>query len=180
MLIHQLLGLMPTASADDVRIAYRAALKQHHPDVSTVDSRRGLVGELAAAWRQYQLTIVSDDVDEPLGAAGPITPQPDRQAHENATNPVHFDVEGSLDEVADSVYIVASWLGDPYHVDLPESFDMILQDPCDAFCLVSFVALDDLVRVSLTVRSRLGPLAVDDVDVARRFLDELTRLWSSE
>jgi hypothetical protein len=180
MLIHQLLGVAPTTSHNDLRVAYRAALKQHHPDVSTADSRRGLVGELAAAWREYQLAVAGDDVEPLLYPVGPTTPLPDQGAHQDAIGSVHFHVSGSIDEVADSIYVVASWLGDPYHVDLPDSFDMILQDPCDAFCLVSFEALDGSVRVSLAVRSRLGPLAVDDVQIAQRFVDELTRLWSSE
>ena len=36
---HEVLGVRPTASADEIRAAYRALAKKHHPDVAPPDQR---------------------------------------------------------------------------------------------------------------------------------------------
>ncbi len=172
--IFEILGIEPGADPQLVRSAFRDQVRLLHPDLSAEaadgdDTHR--YRELVAAWATY----VSEDRDRTTesGDTAAVVVETD---HETTGSQTSFVVEGALESVAESVYIVASWLGDPYHSDLPTEFDMIVQDPFDAFCAVTLSVADVGICVSLDVRRRLGSAQPDASAVRARFVAELQTL----
>lgn len=54
---YEILGVSPSASAEDIRSAYRSLARLHHPDVSRMDSSALRMAEINSAW-----AILSDPV----------------------------------------------------------------------------------------------------------------------
>lgn len=169
-----ILGLPPTASADDVRAARRQLSKQLHPDALVSHNE---IDRMAAA---AQLAEVNRAVDLALAAlqTRPEPPITRAAPKRDETPAVSFAIELLPVEAFELVYLAMSAIGDPKVVDEPYLLEGMVDDPALCACRIELApeAGGTLVTVDVYPLGRSREPTPSALDVAGRLVAEIEAL----
>ncbi len=160
----RVLGLDPTAGADDVRAARRRLAKDLHPDAGGDDEAMRRVNEAA----DIVLSHLARPGDDPA-APGEETVRGRRPRWAPGTPIDHdvasFTIEALPVEAFEATFVVASWLGEVVGDEPPYQLDVVLTDPLRCWCRLDLVPDAGATTVAVTIAALPDEVlpALDDV-----------------
>ena len=164
------LGLLPTATWDEVRAAHRRLAKVLHPDAGVeADHRR--MAEVNEAFA----TLATRFAAEPVVEAEP-TPEPAPVVTTHRDEPVAFSIDLLPVEAFEALLIVTSFLGDPWVIDEPYELTALLDPPLACRCNLWLVPEAGGSIVSLDVHPVRGYPTPPAEAVRDALIAELQRL----
>lgn len=150
---YAVLGLTPEASPAEIKAAYRALVKRHHPDAGGDDQR---ILALNAAWEVLREHVRGGQVPA-TGAAAATTPGSSPADRRRRTSGDHLLIEW-LQHVYAPIERLLSQVIDPFPAQLRD----LAADPyddrlMDAFCAFLAQSQKRLEKVESLYRSRVCP-----------------------
>ncbi len=94
---YEVLGVAPSASEAEIKRAYRAQARRHHPDVAGADDAGRAMGALNAAWAVLGDPVRRRAYDLALGLNGSSTSAAPRRTAPPPPPPIVVDEEGEAD-----------------------------------------------------------------------------------
>jgi len=149
---YTVLGVKPGASPAEIKAAYRALVKRHHPDVGGDDDR---ILALNAAWEVLRERVRSASSGGDVGRSGEAPPARSRRRSSASGDQLLLDWLRQVYAPIDRL------LGQVIHA-FPEQLRALAADPYDdhlmeAFCAFLAQSRERLERVESLFRSRACP-----------------------
>jgi hypothetical protein len=179
----QVLGLPPTASADEVQAARRRLAKSLHPDLGGDVSSMSQVNQAV----EKALAMLAGGAP----AAAP-PPPPTRGAEPRSRSVVDdrrrgrrvvhdvasFTIEALPAEAFEALVVVGSWIGEVIDDDPPYVLEVHLHEPAPCWCRLELVPDAGASTVNLAVASAgAGAVEPPDIDAVRDlWVDQLNQL----
>ena len=155
------LGLPPTADADEVRAARRRLALAEHPDRGGSADRMQAIN---VAFEEAMERVAARALAGPATAApspSPTTPAPDTPSPQPAPSPggrprverdePSFVIEALPAEAFEALLVVASWMGEVLVDDPPYLLEAHLYEPGDCWCRLELLPEAGASTVMLTV-----------------------------
>jgi hypothetical protein len=180
----EVLGLPPTASADQVQLARRRLAKLLHPDLGGDVSAMARVNQ--AAEQALTMLAGAPPAASFTNAAPTRAPEPrarsvvddHRRGRRVVHDPASFTIEALPAEAFEALVVVGSWVGDVIDDDPPYVLELHLHEPAPCWCRLELIPDAGASTVNLAVASA-GSGATDppDIDAVRdMWVDQLNQL----
>ena len=165
------LGLPPTAGADDLRLARRRLALAEHPDRGGSADRMQAIN---VAYEEAMELVVARELDGPIaGGAAPPAPPPSTapseapaEAPASAPRPggrprverddPSFVIEALPAEAFEALLVVASWIGEVLVDEPPYLLEVHLYEPGECWCRLELLPEAGASTVMLTVAGLEG------------------------
>ena len=180
------LGLPPSATAEDVDAARRALAKRAHPDIGGSVAAMQRIN--AAADEALRRLTAGSSVHATRPAPHPPPPQRRAPAPQPAadTRPrfgrrdhPSFTIEALPAEAFEALLVVAGWLGDLIDDDPPYALEVAMTEPHQGWCRLDLVPDAGASTVSLVVAGEPGMPPPDLDEVRDAWIAGLNQLdWS--
>lgn len=178
----RLLGVAPDASTDEVRAAYRALMRRHHPDTRSYDQPDDGPDDTAARLTAAYALLTRPDarLDASSSNRTPVPP-PDAPPHTQVRTDGAIVVEAPGPETYMRVHDALDELGDVTYLDRSGGYLQALIQPedgplCTLIAVVEARAIDSVVLISLEPLARTRSDEVDHAPSIEPLLQELARL----
>lgn len=178
----RLLGVAPDASTDEVRAAYRALMRRHHPDTRSYEQPNDGPDDTAARLTAAYALLTRPD---PLLGASPSNrtpvPPPDGPPHTQVRTDGAIVVEAPGPETYMRVHDALDELGDVTYLDRSGGYLQALVHPeggplCTLIAVVEARAIDSVVLISLEPLASTSSIDSNEMPPIELLLQDLARL----
>jgi len=152
------LGLPPTADADEVRAARRRLALAEHPDRGGSADRMQAIN---VAFEEAMELVAARPLAGPATTASPTPPAPEAAPSQPAPSPggrprverdePSFVIEALPAEAFEALLVVASWMGELLVDDPPYLLEAHLYEPGECWCRLELLPEAGASTVMLTV-----------------------------
>lgn len=162
---YRVLGVLPTAGAEELAAARRRLARTLHPDVGgDGDAMRVVNAAYEAAVARLSRPVAASS--PPPAPAEATQPAPNRGGHGGARRDApSFTIDVLPVEAFEALLVVNSWVGEVLDDEPPYRLEVFLREPWQCWCRLELVPDAGATTVSLTVAAPEGMPTPDPEDV---------------